>query len=146
MIDEKKFMEFMTALEDAGADHVSFDDLRKLVDEFTKIGVWIPCSEWFPEENDSMFAKFKSTKMNKNELRPCIVKMLKDPKRNQCSKIDPEEEIHNGYFHIWGSESYVVNAYLIGETSGQISTLYGVVEYEDGTVHRVPPECITFTE
>ena len=67
-------------------------------------------------------------------------------KRNQCSKIDPEEEIHNGYFHIWGSESYVVNAYLIGETSGQISTLYGVVEYEDGTVHRVPPECITFTE
>ena len=42
MIDEKKFMEFMTALEDAGADHVSFDDLRKLVDEFPKIGVWIP--------------------------------------------------------------------------------------------------------
>lgn len=76
------------------------------------------------------------------------MKKLKDPKRkrNQCSKIDPEEEIHNGYFHIWGSESYVVNAYLIGETSGQISTLYGVVEYEDGTVHRVPPECITFTE
>lgn len=148
MIDEKKFMEFMTALEDAGADHVSFDDLRKFVDEFTKIGDWISCSERLPEENDSMFAKFKGTKMNKNELRPCIVKMLKYPKRkrNQCSKIDPEEEIHKGYFHIWGSESYVVNAYLIGETSGQISTLYGVVEYEDGTVHRVPPECITFTE
>ena len=86
--------------------------------------------------------------MDKQELRPCIVKMLKDPHktRNQCSKSEPEEEIHEGYFHTWGSESYVVNAYLIGETSGQISTLYGVVEYEDGTVHRVPPECITFTE
>lgn len=45
MIDEKKFMEFMTALEDAGAEHVSFDDLRKFVDDFPKIGGWLPCSE-----------------------------------------------------------------------------------------------------
>lgn len=49
MIDEKKFMEFMTALEDAGAEHVSFDDLRKFVDEFPKIGGWIPCSKNIPE-------------------------------------------------------------------------------------------------
>lgn len=50
MIDEKKFMEFMTALEDAGAEHVSFDNLRKFVDEFPKIGGWILCSERLPEE------------------------------------------------------------------------------------------------
>lgn len=50
MIDEKKFMEFITALEDAGAEYVSFDDLRKFVDEFPKIGGWIPCSERLPEE------------------------------------------------------------------------------------------------
>ena len=61
MIDENKFMEFMTALEEAGAEHVSFDDLRKFVDESHKIDVWIPCSERMPEERDSMFAKFKGT-------------------------------------------------------------------------------------
>lgn len=49
MIDEKKFMEFMTVLEEAGAEHVSFDDLRKFVDGFPKIGGWIPCSERLPE-------------------------------------------------------------------------------------------------
>lgn len=49
MIDEKKFMEFMTALEDAGAAHVSFDNLRKFVDEFPKIGEWIPCAKQLPE-------------------------------------------------------------------------------------------------
>ena len=27
-----------------------FDDLRKFVDEFPKIGGWIPCSERLPEE------------------------------------------------------------------------------------------------
>lgn len=37
MIDEKRFMQFMAALEKAGAEHVSFDDLRKFVDEETKI-------------------------------------------------------------------------------------------------------------
>lgn len=86
--------------------------------------------------------------MNRQELRPCIVKMLKYPhtKRNQCSKSEPGEEIHKGYFHTWGNESYVTNGYLAGTTAGQVSTLYGVVEYEDGTVHKVPPECITFTD
>lgn len=86
--------------------------------------------------------------MDKKELRPCIVKMLKYPqrKRNQCSKSEPEEEIHEEYFHTWGSEAYVTNGYLVGTTAGQMSTLYGVVEYVDGTVHRVPPECITFTD
>lgn len=86
--------------------------------------------------------------MNKEELRPCIVKIMKYPNRkiNQCSKIEPEEEIHKGYFHTWGSVEYVTNGYLAGTIAGQISMLYGVVEYENGTVHRVPPECITFAD
>lgn len=58
MIDKKMFMEFMTALEDAGAEHVSFDDLRKFVDDFPQIGDWIPCSERLPEENQSVIACF----------------------------------------------------------------------------------------
>lgn len=87
--------------------------------------------------------------MNKEELRPCIVKIIKHPyvvKREQCSRSDPEEETRKGYFHTWGTESYVTSGYLAGTTAGQISTLYGVVEYEDGTVHRVSPECITFAD
>lgn len=86
--------------------------------------------------------------MGKDELRPCIVKMLKYPNRkiNQCSKIEPEEETHKGYFHTWGTEAYVTNGFLAGTTAGQMSTIYGVVEYEDGSVHRMPPECITFID
>ncbi len=61
MIDEKKFMEFMSELEEVGAEHVRFDDLRKFVDEFPKIGRWIPCSERLPKEHDSIFAQFKDT-------------------------------------------------------------------------------------
>lgn len=33
MIDKTKFLNFMVALEEAGAEHVSFDDLRKFVEE-----------------------------------------------------------------------------------------------------------------
>ena len=40
--------------------------------------------------------------MDKKELRPCIVKMLKfqNGKRNQCGKLEPEEEIHEGYLSL----------------------------------------------
>ena len=60
MIDEKKFMEFMTVLEEAGAEHVSFDDLRKFVDEFPKIGGWIPCSERLPEVEQTVLLSLRS--------------------------------------------------------------------------------------
>ena len=50
MIDEKKFMEFMTALEENGAEHISFDDLRRFIDEFPKT-CWIPCRDRLPEED-----------------------------------------------------------------------------------------------
>lgn len=90
--------------------------------------------------------------MDRQELRPCIVKIGEETK--ECRKISGERtievikeaETHKGYFHTWGSESYVTNGFLAGTTAGQASTLYGVVEYEDGTVHKVSPECITFTD
>lgn len=61
LIDADNFIEFMTALEEAGAEYVAFDDLRKFIDEQPKIGEWIPCSERMPEEHESMFAKLKGT-------------------------------------------------------------------------------------
>lgn len=60
MIDEKKFMEFMSELEEAGAEHVRFDDLRKFVDEFPKIGGWILCSERLPEVEQTVLLSLRS--------------------------------------------------------------------------------------
>lgn len=48
MIDRAKFLNFIAALEEAGAEHVSFDDLRKFIEEADTDG-WIPCSERLPE-------------------------------------------------------------------------------------------------
>ena len=47
MIDEKKFVEFMTTLEESNA--LSVDNIRKMIDEYFK-EKWIPCSERLPEE------------------------------------------------------------------------------------------------
>ena len=87
------------------------------------------------------------------DLRPCIVNIPEVTERYRTAKsaefqtrVIKEAENHKGYFHTWGSEAYVTNGYLAGTTAGQVSTLYGVVEYEDGTIHKVGPECITFTD
>lgn len=90
--------------------------------------------------------------LKKNELRPCIVKIGEITERhhyaNGISKTEviKEAEIHKGYFHTWGVEAYTTNGYLAGTVAGQVSILYGLVEYEDGTMHRVDPECISFTD
>lgn len=89
----------------------------------------------------------------KENLRPCIVNIAEVTERYRTNRntefqtrVVREAETHNGYFHTWGTESYVTNGYLAGTTAGQVSTLYGIVEYEDGTIHKVAPECITFTD
>lgn len=85
-------------------------------------------------------------------LRPCRIEIREETIETRSihgersTKVVKEAESHKGYFHTWGSEAYVTNGFLDGTTAGQISALYGVVEYEDGTVHRVPPECIIFTD
>lgn len=90
--------------------------------------------------------------MQKNELRPCIVKIgeITERKRflngEQEINVIKEAEIYKGYFHTWENDAYVSNAYLIGMSAGQFSSLYGVVEFEDGTIHKVDPESITFID
>lgn len=87
-----------------------------------------------------------------DNLRLCIVKIGEETIETRSihgerhAKVIKEAETHKGYFHTWGSESYVTNGYLVGTTAGQVSTFYGVVEYEDGSVHKVAPECIAFTD
>lgn len=93
-----------------------------------------------------------SDKIIQKELRPCIVKVGEITKRkcsiNGVSKTNviKEAETHKGYFHTWGSEQYVTNGCLVGTVAEQVSSFYGVVEYEDGSVHKVDPESIIFTD
>ena len=90
--------------------------------------------------------------IQKDKLRPCMVKIgeVTELCRNMCGEyrtdIIRKAETHKGYFHTWGTESYTTNGYLAGTVAGQVSTLYGLVEYEDGTMHKVDPECITFID
>lgn len=37
------------------------EDVNACIDNQSEIGEWIPCSEWMPEERESMFAKSKGT-------------------------------------------------------------------------------------
>lgn len=45
MIDEKKIIDFITALEEAGAEYICFDTLKKFVDKTQKMGEWISVKE-----------------------------------------------------------------------------------------------------
>ena len=65
-----------------------------------------------------------------SEYRPCIV------------------DDHKALFHIWTEKSYPVEASPLvgGAPAGQINYLYGVVEYEDGSVHLCVPSQIQFTD
>lgn len=80
--------------------------------------------------------------MSRESLRTCIVEMPENlsAKSVHCGIEKPRRQV--GYFHLWCCESE--DAYIIG--ASRASTLYGIVEYDDGTVHRVPPEYITFTD
>nr|WP_304429391.1 hypothetical protein [uncultured Acetatifactor sp.] len=88
----------------------------------------------------------------KENLRPCTIKIEEETITTRTihgerrTKVVKEAETHKGYFHTWAHESYVTNGFMVGTTAGQVSTLYGVVEYEDGTIHKVAPECIAFTD
>ena len=69
-----------------------------------------------------------------NELRPCYV----NKKKGICKAL----------FHTWEHYSTVIDAGLMvgSHPAGQISVLYGIVEYEDGTIDRVDPSMIHFCD
>lgn len=83
--------------------------------------------------------------MNREELRPCIVKIGEETETIQfinerpITKVVKKGEKHKCYFHKWIEESLSCGEY------SKITT-YGLVECEDGTMHKVDPECITFTD
>ena len=87
--------------------------------------------------------------MNKMELRPCVVKIGERTFETDyidartCRTVIKEAEMHKGYFHTWGSDVHTESRL---NWHKQNSEMYGLVEYEDGTMHKVPPECIMFTD
>lgn len=53
-----------------------------------------------------------------------------------------------GYFHMWEQYSKPLAASLLvgGEPAGVFSQIFGIVEFEDGTVERVHPTGIQFCD
>lgn len=64
------------------------------------------------------------------DYRPCKVHMFK------------------GLFHCWSHRSELVGESPLrgGHPGGQISATFGLVEYEDGTMHEVEPKDIRFVD
>lgn len=67
-------------------------------------------------------------------VRPCIVKQNGEEK--------------NALFHMWNNFAKPVAAdvYAGGCPEGQISIVFGIVEYEDGSVDEVRPAQIRFVD
>lgn len=90
------------------------------------------------------------------EYRPCMVYI--PAKKQSCPKkgdtlnvyekeIEPGHEI-KALFHCWNHRSEPCDAspMLGGHSAGQVSGTFGIVEYEDGTVHEVLPTQIRFVD
>ena len=103
-------------------------------------------------DNETKLLNLFENFLQEKSLRPCIVKDNGIVKETRCAngKLKKEKlveyETYKGLFHTWGIDACVNNAYLIGMSGGQFSSLYGVVEFEDGTVHKVDPESIVFID
>jgi len=93
----------------------------------------------------------------KGELRPCIVTIPEKYERRfraidgslkEKSKKVSDEETHNALFYRWHEQLYTVgeSPMVGGCAAGRISELCGIVEYEDGTIHKVDPSCIQFID
>lgn len=93
------------------------------------------------------------------ELRPCMVKIPKRVKKHTVKPAstitgemtlyteEPECEI-KALFHCWNfcSELYDASPMIGGHPGGQAFDTFAIVEYEDGTIHKVEPTCIRFVD
>lgn len=89
------------------------------------------------------------------EYRPCMVRIPAKVKyRKNTSTVpgeyiieSPECEI-KALFHCWSHRSELVAESLLrgGHSAGQVSEIFAIVEFEDGTVHEVEPQNIRFVD
>lgn len=89
-----------------------------------------------------------------NNLRKCIVEIPSIENRYMRkgkevgTEVVREAEDHNALFHQWIKEEYTVapSPFVGGDNGGQYSHTYALVEYENGTIHKVEPEYIRFID
>lgn len=68
--------------------------------------------------------------MSRDELRPCSIETVEI---NLETEEVEKAEVHKAFFHRWYEDEI-----------GNYKQLIAVVEYEDGTIHFVKPQQITF--
>ena len=69
----------------------------------------------------------------KRELRPCLI-------------VNGDTE-NKALFHMWEQNSQIIPSPMVGgHAGGVISTVMGIVELEDGSVIRVAPYQVQFTD
>lgn len=68
--------------------------------------------------------------INSYSLRPCIVKNK------------------HALFHIWEQKSEIIPPSMMvgGHGGGVVSSVFGIIEYEDGTIHKCYPDEIRFID
>ena len=89
----------------------------------------------------------------KYELRPCIVHIPEKREyfrenRERKYRVKESEKNIKALFHCWNHKSELVGESPCygGHPAGQISQTFGIVEYEDGTIHEAEPTQIRFVD
>lgn len=89
------------------------------------------------------------------DYRPCMVHIPAKVKHKRNTSPNPGEYIIESpeceikaLFHCWDFRSELCDAspMIGGHPGGQVSGTFGIVEYEDGTVHEVLPTRIRFVD
>lgn len=88
----------------------------------------------------------------KSEYRKCVVYIpaevsIARSARDGCSIVRTlikESEEREALFHCFAYKK--ANYRIYGDTGSQIAETYAIVEYEDGTIHRVEPQNIRFVD
>ena len=87
------------------------------------------------------------------EYRPCIVHIPEEREyfyanRKREYRVKKSSEDVKALFHCWNHRSELCDdsPMIGGHPGGQVSATFGIVEYEDGTVHEVLPTQIRFVD
>mgnify|MGYP005762252109 FL=1 len=74
--------------------------------------------------------------------------MLTEDSAKHIKKSQSQRKDVKALFHCWSHKSEVVGESTLcgGHSGGQISATFGLVEYEDGTMHEVEPHNIRFVD
>lgn len=86
-------------------------------------------------------------------LRPCIVHVPEEreyfyEKRERKCRVKKSAKDVKALFHCWDFQSELLGASPLmgGHPGGQVTGMFAIVEYEDGTIHEVEAKQIRFVD